>query len=128
MKKVIATVEAPAAVGPYSQAVAIGQWLFCAGQIPIHPASGKLVEGDVTAQTKQVLENLGAVLRANTMGFEHVVKTTVFLTDLDDFQKMNEIYSIYFPGVHPARSTIQVTALPKGAQVEIEAIAAREEE
>ncbi len=123
MKKVIATLDAPAAVGPYSQAIASGPWLFCAGQIPLNPQTGNLIEGDISAETTQVLENLGGVLRANSMSFDSVVKTTVFLTDLADFQKMNEIYAIYFPGVHPARSTIQVSALPKGAHVEIEAIA-----
>lgn len=124
MKKVIATVEAPQAVGPYSQAVAVHDLLFCAGQIPLIPATGELVKGNVTAQTTQVLENLGGVLRANGMTYTHVVKTTVFLTDLADFAAMNDIYKIYFSEQPPARSTIQVTALPKGARVEIEAIAA----
>ncbi len=124
MKKVIATVEAPKAVGPYSQAIAIEGLLFCAGQIPLVPTTGELVAADVTAQTTQVLENLGAVLRANGMTYANVVKTTVFLTDLADFAAMNDVYRIYFPEQPPARSTIQVAALPKNAQVEIEAIAA----
>ena len=126
MKRVIATVEAPRAVGPYSQAIAAGNMLFCAGQIPLHPASGQLVDGDVSAQTTQVLENLGAVLRAAQMTYANVVKTTVFLTDLSDFAAMNDIYKIYFPDAPPARSTIQVAALPKDARVEIEAIAMSE--
>jgi len=120
---IIATVDAPKAVGPYSQAVAIGNLLFCSGQIPLNPVTGELLQGDVTDQTTQVLENLGAVLRANKMTFSHVVKTTVFLTDLGDFAAMNDIYALYFPANQPARSTIQVAALPKGARVEIEAIA-----
>ncbi|HWB59796.1 MAG TPA: RidA family protein [Chthoniobacteraceae bacterium] len=124
MKKVIATPDAPAAVGPYSQAIALGNLLFCAGQIPLDPATGALVTGDATIQTEQVLKNLEAVLHANQMTFANVVKTTVFLTDLADFAKMNEVYAKYFSQPHPARSTIQVAALPKGANVEIEAIAA----
>ena len=123
-RKIISTPEAPKAVGPYSQAVAVGNLLFCSGQIPIKPATGELLQDDVSAQTTLVLENLRAVLRANGMTFEHVVKTTVFLTDLADFAAMNDVYAICFPGNQPARSTIQVAALPKGARVEIEAIAA----
>jgi 2-iminobutanoate/2-iminopropanoate deaminase len=126
MKTVIASVEAPKAVGPYSQAIAVGDLLFCAGQIPLLPTTGELVEGDVTAQTTQVLENLGAVLRANRMTYANVVKTTVFLVDLADFNAMNDVYAIFFPDQPPARSTIQVVALPKGARVEIEATAVRE--
>lgn len=126
MKRIIATVEAPRAVGPYSQAVAVEGMLFCAGQIPLLPTTGELIEGDVSAQTTQVLENLGAVLRAARMTYANVVKTTVFLTDLADFAAMNDIYKIYFSDAHPARSTIQVAALPKGARVEIEAIAVNE--
>lgn len=126
MKKVIATVDAPKAIGPYSQAVATGPWLFCAGQLPITPESGELVTGDMGIQTTRVLENLGGVLRANQMSYAHVVKTTVFLVDLDDFAAMNAVYAIFFPNLHPARSTIQVAALPKGARIEIEAIAVSE--
>jgi 2-iminobutanoate/2-iminopropanoate deaminase len=121
-RKIISTLNAPKAVGPYSQAVASGGLLFCSGQIPLTPA-GEFVQGDVTEQATQVLENLGAVLRANGMTFANVAKTTVFLTDLGDFAAMNDVYAIYFPANQPARSTIQVTALPKGARVEIEAIA-----
>src|SRR5947209_6410835 len=125
-KKVIATTEAPRAVGPYSQAIAAGDMLFCAGQIPLVPATGQLVDGDVSAQTTQALENLGAVLRANEMTYANVVKTTVFLTDLNDFAAMNDVYAIYFPDQPPARSTVQVAALPRDARVEIEAIAMSE--
>jgi len=125
-RRIIATVDAPKAVGPYSQAVAAGKLLFCSGQIPLKPATGELLQGDVTEQTTQVLENLGAVLWANGMSFAHVVKTTVFLTDLGDFAAMNDVYAVYFPSNQPARSTIQVAALPKGARVEIEAIAAED--
>lgn len=125
MRTIISTPEAPAAVGPYSQAVAVGDTLYCAGQIPLDPASGDIIDGDAAAQTTRVLENLGGVLRANKMTFADVVKTTVFLVDLADFAAMNGVYAVYFPSDHPARSTIQVAALPKGARVEIEAIAVR---
>ena len=123
MKKVVATTDAPKAVGPYSQAVAAGNLLFCAGQIPLDPETGELVHGDVAAQTVRVLENLEAVLHAGGMNFSNVVKTTVFLTDLADFAKMNDVYAKYFTEPFPARSTIQVAGLPKGANVEIEAVA-----
>ena len=123
MKKVIATPDAPAAVGPYSQAIGFGQTLYCSGQIPLVPETGELVAGDVSAQTAQVLKNLGAVLHANGMTHANIVKTTVFLTDLADFAKMNAVYETVFVKPFPARSTIQVVALPKGANVEIEAIA-----
>lgn len=123
MKKIIATSDAPKAVGPYSQAVASGNMLFCAGQIPLDPRTGELIEGDVTAQTERVLENLGGVLKANNMSFADVVKTTVFLVDLADFGAMNAVYARYFSEPFPARSTIQIAALPKGASVEIEATA-----
>jgi 2-iminobutanoate/2-iminopropanoate deaminase len=126
MKKVIATSEAPKAVGPYSQAVAVGNFLFAAGQIPLDPATGELIEGDVTAQTDRVLQNVAGVLRANGMTFANVVKSTVFMVDLANFAAMNAVYSQYFSEPFPARSTIQVAALPKGAQVEIEVIAALE--
>jgi 2-iminobutanoate/2-iminopropanoate deaminase len=125
MKTVISTAEAPTAVGPYSQAIAAGGFLFCSGQIPLEPSSGVLIEGDISSQTKRVLENLAAVLRAHGLTMEHVVKTTVFMTDLANFGEMNTVYAQYFPGDPPARSTIQVAALPKGANVEIEAIASK---
>ena len=123
-RRIIDTADAPKAVGPYSQAVTAGNMLFCSGQIPLDPGTGKLIDGDVTEQTARVLENLGAVLRANGMTFGHVVKTTVFMTDLGEFAEMNDVYAGYFPKDQPARSTIQVAALPKGARVEIEAVAA----
>ena len=112
MKKIISTPEAPAAIGPYSQAVRVGSTIYCAGQIPLDPK-----------QTRRVLENIGAVLRSEGLKFENIVKTTIFLTDLADFQTVNEIYASYFKKEPPARSTVQVPALPKGARVEIEAIA-----
>ena len=123
MKKIISTKEAPAAVGPYSQAVRVGSTVYCAGQIPLDPKSGQIVPGDIGAQTRRVLENIAAVLRAESLGFENIVKTTVFLTNLSDFQTMNEIYGSYFKKEPPARSTVQVPALPKGAHIEIEVIA-----
>jgi len=123
MKTVISTTEAPAAVGPYSQAIAAGPFVFCSGQIPLEPETGTLIEGDISSQTERVLQNIAAVLRANGLRMEHVVKTTVFLTDLTHFAEMNTAYARYFPKEPPARSTIQVAALPKGANVEIEAIA-----
>jgi 2-iminobutanoate/2-iminopropanoate deaminase len=124
MKKIIATHEAPVAVGPYSQAVAVGNLLFCAGQIPLDPATGELVGADVTAQTERVCANIAGVLKANDMTFTNVVKTTVFLTDLANFAAMNVVYAKYFTEPFPARSTIQVAGLPRGAQVEIEVTAA----
>ena len=121
---VIATGRAPAAIGPYSQAVRSGPFLFCSGQIPLDPASGQLVEGGIEAQTVQVLDNLTALLAAAGLTLGDVVKTTVFLVTMDDFPAMNEVYARYFDEDPPARSTIGVAALPKGARVEIEAIAA----
>jgi 2-iminobutanoate/2-iminopropanoate deaminase len=123
MKTVVSSADAPAAIGPYSQAIAAGQLLFCSGQLPIVPATGDLVGGDVSAQARQVLENMGAVLKAAGSSYEQVVKTTVFLIDLSEFAAMNSVYGEFFPNAAPARSTIQVAALPKGAKVEIEAIA-----
>src|SRR5438445_5272346 len=124
MKKIISTKEAPAAVGPYSQAVRVGSTVYCAGQIPLDPKSGQIVPGDIGAQTRRVLENIAAVLRAESLAFENIVKTTIFLTNLNDFQTVNEIYGSYFKQDPPARSTVQVSALPRGANVEIEVIAA----
>src|SRR5579884_3317568 len=123
MKKIIATLDAPKAIGPYSQAIATNGMLFCSGQIPLDPKTNQLAGDDIIAQTERVLENLGAVLHANGMTFANVVKTTVFLIDLAEFAAMNDIYKIYFPDPAPARSTVQVAALPRGARVEIEAIA-----
>jgi 2-iminobutanoate/2-iminopropanoate deaminase len=125
MKQSIATDAAPKAVGPYSQAIALGNLLFCAGQIPLDPATGEIVGTDVTAQTERVCENIRAVLAANGMTFAEVVKTTVFLTTMDDFAAMNAVYAKHFPEPYPARSTVAVAGLPRGARVEIEVTAAR---
>ena len=123
MKKVISTKDAPGAVGPYSQAIRAGSMVFCAGQIPLDPKSGQIESQNVGEQAKRVLENIGAVLKAAQVDYSHVVKTTVFLTDLADFQTVNAIYAGFFRENPPARSTVQVSALPKGAKVEIEVIA-----
>lgn len=119
----IQTPNAPKAVGPYSQAVRAGNYLFCSGQIPLDPQTGEIIRGDVAEQTERVLENLTAVLQADGFELQHVVKTTVFMVDLSSFVQMNEVYARYFSSSFPARSTIQVAALPKGASVEIEAVA-----
>jgi 2-iminobutanoate/2-iminopropanoate deaminase len=124
-KKVYTSSAAPAPIGPYSQAIAAGGLLFVSGQVAIDPATGQVISGDVAAQTEQVLKNLLAILREAKMGQENVVKTTVFLTDMADFAAMNEVYARTFGGKEPpARSTVQVTALPKGVNVEIDLIAA----
>jgi 2-iminobutanoate/2-iminopropanoate deaminase len=127
MKKIISTSEAPAAIGPYSQAIHSGRLLFCSGQIPLDPRSGQIVSGDIAAQARRVLDNIAAVLRAEGLTLDHVIKTTIFLTDLGDFETVNEIYGSYFKLDPPARSTVQVSALPKGANVEIEVIAVADE-
>jgi 2-iminobutanoate/2-iminopropanoate deaminase len=123
-RRVIATADAPKAIGPYSQAVVAGQLVFCSGQIPLDPRSGEMIGvGDVRAQAKQVMENLRAVLAAAGSSFDRVVRTTIFLQDLADFAPVNEIYGSYFKDAPPARATVQVAGLPKGAMVEIDAIA-----
>ncbi|HLH52137.1 MAG TPA: RidA family protein [Verrucomicrobiae bacterium] len=122
-KHVIKPARSAPAVGPYNHAVRTGDLLFCAGQIPIDPATGDLVKGDIKAQTERVLENVKAILEDQKLSFGNVVKSTVFLTNLADFAGMNEVYAKYFTTDFPARSTIQVAALPKGATVEIEVIA-----
>ena len=127
MKKIVSTNEAAAAIGPYSQAVRSGSFLFCSGQIPLDPKSGQIVAGDITAQTRRVMDNIAGLLRSQGLTFDHIVKTTIFLTDLGDFQTVNEIYGSYFKQDPPARSTVQVAALPKSANVEIEVIAVSEE-
>ena len=119
----VKTEGAPAAIGPYSQAIAAGDFIFCAGQAGLDPATMKLVEGDVQVQTRRVLENLKAVLEAAGSDLHQVVKTTVFLADMADFKAMNEVYAQYFGDPPPARSTIAAKALPLGALVEIEAVA-----
>jgi 2-iminobutanoate/2-iminopropanoate deaminase len=125
-KHAISTDQAPAAIGPYSQAIRIGDTLYTSGQIPIDPATGNLIEGPIAAQTARVLTNLGAVLAAAGLSFADVVKTTVFLKNMGDFAAMNEVYATSFAAeglVPPARSTVEVAGLPKGALVEIECIA-----
>jgi len=123
-KTIIKPAKSPAAVGPYNHAVRVGDLLFSAGQIPIDPATGNLVAGDIKAQTERVLLNVKTILEDQKLGFANVVKSTVFMTNLADFAGMNEVYARYFTVDCPARSTIQVAALPKGASVEIEIIAA----
>ena len=119
----IRTDKAPAPIGPYSQAILAGNELFCSGQIAIDPASGELTGSDAASQARQVLKNLGAVLEAAQMNYAHVIKTTIFLIDMNDFAAVNEVYAEYFDSSKPARSTVAVAALPKGARVEIDAIA-----
>ena len=123
MKKIVSTSDAPAAIGPYSQGIRSGAMLFCAGQIPLDPKTGEIVSDDIAAQTKRVLENISAILKAEKLNFNHVVKTTIFLTSMGDFQAVNEIYATCFRENPPARSTVAVSALPKGAKIEIEVIA-----
>lgn len=122
-KIIIKPARSALAVGPYNHAVRVGDLLFCSGQIPLDPASGTLVSGDIKAQAARVLENIVAILEDQKLTFAHVVKSTVFLTDLADFAAMNEVYAQYFSTDFPARSTVQVAALPKGATIEIEVIA-----
>lgn len=121
--KTLATTEAPAAIGPYSQATVAGGFLFTAGQIPLDPKTGEIVPGDVVEQSKQVLANLAAVLKAERCTWTDVVKTTVFLTDLADFPRFNEVYAAALGEARPARSTVQVSALPRGVCVEVELVA-----
>lgn len=123
MRESISTPQAPAAIGPYSQAIRAGGFLFVSGQIPLDPATGTLVDGDVTAQTHRVLRNLGAILTAAGTSFEHVVKTTVYLADMSEFAAMNEVYASYFPAPAPARATVQAARLPRDVRVEIDLIA-----
>ncbi|HYI15900.1 MAG TPA: RidA family protein [Thermomicrobiales bacterium] len=120
---VVATDKAPGAIGPYSQAIKVGNLVFTAGQIPLDPATGKLVEGGITAQAEQVMKNLQAVVEAAGSSLGQVVKTTCFLTNLDDFAAFNEVYGSYFSENRPARSTVQAARLPAGASVEVECVA-----
>lgn len=122
-RQVIHTDQAPKAIGPYSQAIRVGEFIFCAGQTPIDPATGNLVDGNIEEQTRRVLQNLSEVLKAAGTSMERVVKTTVFLLDMNDFVRMNAVYSEFFPTNPPARSTVQVARLPRDARVEIELIA-----
>lgn len=123
MKKIIHTDLAPKAVGPYSQAVRMGDFLFCSGQISIDPKTQEVFTGDIQKQTEMVLNNIEALLKVSNMSFAHIIKTTIFLTSMSDFASVNEIYSKRFTNEPPARSTIQVAGLPKGVNVEIEVIA-----
>jgi 2-iminobutanoate/2-iminopropanoate deaminase len=123
MKEIISTENAPGAIGPYSQAVKTGNMIFCSGQIPIDPQTGEFVSQDVAEQTEQVLKNLSAVLEAAGSDLNNVVKTTVFLADMNDFTAMNEVYTRYFSENKPARATVQAARLPRDARVEIECIA-----
>lgn len=123
MKEVVATDKAPQAIGPYSQARRAGEWLFCSGQIGLDPAAGTLVPGGVAAETRRVLENLRAVLDAAGMTLDHVVRTTIYLVELGDFTVVNEVYGRFFRTPFPARVTVGVAALPRGARVEIDAVA-----
>ena len=122
-RDIIATDQAPGAVGPYSQGIRTDQFVFTAGQIPLDPATGSLVEGPIEDQTRRVLDNVGAVLHAAGSGLDRVVKMTVFMTDFGDFKRMNAVYAEYFPDAPPARSAVQVSALPLGVDIEMEAVA-----
>src|SRR5580692_5498804 len=123
MKKIVATDKAPKAIGPYSQAIVHNGMAYLSGQIPLDPETGQLVEGDISAQTARVLDNLSAVLAACGSGLDRVVKTTVYIKDMGEFAKMNEVYGTYFAGDPPARSTVEAARLPKDVRVEIDAIA-----
>ena len=123
MRDVVSSRGAPAAIGPYSQAIRAGGFLFISGQIPLDPESGQVVDGDVAAQTHRVMQSLGAILKAAGASYEHVVRTTIFLTDLTDFALVNDVYGSYFAAPAPTRATVQVAALPKGVSFEIDAIA-----
>lgn len=125
VRTVIATDDAPAAIGPYSQAVKVGNTLYCSGQIPIDPATGELVTGSIEDQTRRVLENLGAVLHAADMDFADVVKVTVYLADLEDYGAMNSVYSEFFSESKPARAAVEVARIPKDVGIEIECIAVK---
>ena len=125
MRKVISTQDAPAAVGPYSQAIQVGPMLYCSGQIAIDPKTNEVLKGDIQMQTEQVMKNIRAVLGAAGMDFSHVIKSTIYLTDMNDFAAVNEIYAKVFVGEPPARSTVAVAGLPKGVNVEIEVLAQR---
>ncbi len=124
MRQAVTTASAPQAIGPYSQAVKAGTLLFVSGQIPIDPATGELLQGDVTVQTHRVIQNLSEILKAAGSSLDAVVRTTVYLADLNEFAAMNEVYGTYFSAPAPARATVQVARLPRDAKVEIDAIAA----
>ena len=126
MKQAVSSPDAPKAIGPYSQAVRAGQLLFVSGQVPLDPATGEIVSGDIAAQARRVFENLAAVLKAGGRSFDDVVRTTVFLADMSDFAEVNKVYGSYFSEPYPARATVQVARLPKDARVEIDVIASYE--
>jgi len=121
-KKIIETANAPAAIGPYSQAVSVDGWVFLSGQIPLDPSTGKIISEDIARQTEQVMNNIKAVVEKVGGTMQHIVKTTIYLKDMDDFAKVNETYKKYFPSEPPARATVQVSRLPKDVSVEIDAI------
>ena len=123
IKRIIQTEQAPAAIGPYSQAIRIGDFLYTSGQIALDPESGNFLSGEIEDETEQTLKNISAILQAGGVNFENVIKTTVYLSDLNDFTRMNQVYEKYFSKNKPARACVQVAALPKGAKVEIDAIA-----
>ncbi len=127
MKQAVSSPGAPKAIGPYSPAIRAGQLLFVSGQVPIDPATGLMVDGDISAQTRRVFENIGALLTAGGRSFADVARTTVFLADMNDFAAMNEVYGRYFSEPYPARATVQVARLPKDARVEIDVIASYDE-
>jgi 2-iminobutanoate/2-iminopropanoate deaminase len=122
-KKVIQTEKAPKAIGPYSQAIQAGNFLFLSGQIPLDPKTGELAKGDIREQTRQVLENIKGILESQKLGMGNVVKVTIFLEDIGNFNQVNEVYATYFPSSPPARSTVGVSKLPRNAEIEIEVIA-----
>ncbi|HEY2829327.1 MAG TPA: RidA family protein [Thermoanaerobaculia bacterium] len=122
-KRAVSSAKAPKAIGPYSPAVRAGNLLFVSGQVPIDPATGNMIEGDIAAQTRRVLDNIGALLEADGVSFANVVRTTVFLADMNDFAAMNQVYGQYFVEPYPARATVQVARLPKDSRVEIDVIA-----
>jgi 2-iminobutanoate/2-iminopropanoate deaminase len=126
VRQAVSTASAPRAIGPYSQAVRAGALLFVSGQVPLDPATGQLVEGDIAAQTHRVFQNIGEILKSGGASFDHVVRTTVFLADMNDFAAMNDVYATYFSSPAPARATVQVSRLPKDARIEIDVIAAIE--
>ena len=122
-KKIVATPKAPAAIGPYSQAIRIGDFLYTSGQISLDPETMKMITGDIAMETEKVLKNIEAILKADGLELNNIIKTTVYLTDLSEFTRMNKVYEKFFSETKPARACVQVTALPKGAKVEIDAIA-----
>jgi 2-iminobutanoate/2-iminopropanoate deaminase len=126
VRHAVSTPSAPKAIGPYSQGVRAGSLLFVSGQVPIDPATGHLVDGDIAAQTRRVFQSIGEILKAGGASFDHVVRTTVFLADMNDFAAMNEVYGTFFSSPFPARATVQVSRLPKDARIEIDVIAAIE--